>query len=58
MSHQFSFDPELPYVTQDIVPITPESFLAQFRELVKHPQWRPGMNLLSDYSEAEVHNVE
>ncbi len=58
MSHEFSFDPQLPYVLiKASGAITPASFQAQFRELIEHPQWRSGTNILSDYSDAEVQEV-
>jgi hypothetical protein len=33
--------------------VTPSEFAGIFRDLVAHPQWKRGMNILSDYVEAD-----
>lgn len=54
MQHEISFDPDLPYVClKSTGVITPSEFTNVFRDLVAHPQWKKGMNVLSDYMEAD-----
>jgi len=54
MRHEFSFDFHKPLVRVKASGImTPASFNRQFRHLVDHPDWQPGTNILSDYTEID-----
>lgn len=58
MDYSITFDPAVPYVRLKAWgTITPAAFERMFRELVAHPQWRPGLFILSDYSGIEAANL-